>query len=524
MSKYLLSALLVITFAVGCGGIRETVVPVAGAGAGDGAAEMGVGRVAIFPFADYSQQQGALSADRWGGNIKIVEEVTDYFVKHGIPVAVQEDVNTVLKEHDIIRPLEDDQSAGGSEVKARHKVRFIGTPEYDLVNVEHSDDMRDEIFNVIRRERALEQIEQTALPVPRLQGVSTGLSKEMVKQVGEELGADLIIRGRIIEYGFKQTDTYNPLDRGFLPLLYEPVKDVFFGAPNPKSYESDLGDMDISRLGEGLGFLLGEKTEDDVVGAWDVLVDNSFGTVANLYPRKKRVASIVQIRLYAQDAATGDVIWSNRVETEYHPASNLAFNNRHEKTMLDKNVKAGVKLLMDDLFSCVALRAGKGTGARAAGAAGDDAIVKALQDKIAALEGAGISREDGKTCITLPEVVLFASGSDALTAQGKQALASISQVLEEYPNRLINVEGHTDNVPIGPRLINKFASNWELSTARAISVMNYMTEHYNLNRSLMAVKGYGPYKPVADNDSAAGRAQNRRVVIAVGNPTVASGK
>jgi chemotaxis protein MotB len=151
-------------------------------------------------------------------------------------------------------------------------------------------------------------------------------------------------------------------------------------------------------------------------------------------------------------------------------------------------------------------------------------MIKALQDKIDALEGAGISQEDGKTCITLPEVVLFASGSDALTTQGRQALSSISKVLEEYPNRSINVEGHTDNVPIGPRLINKFASNWELSTARAISVMNYMTEQFNLNRSIMAVKGYGPYKPVASNDTAEGRAQNRRVVIAVGQPAVASSK
>ncbi len=523
MAKNLVRMLLVIAFMAGCGGIKETVVPVTGAGGG-GAAEVGVNKVAIFPFADYSHQQDALCGDQWGGNIKIVEEITDHFVQHGIPVSVQEDVNTLLEDHDIIQPLGGDQSADGGEGSARYKTRFIGTPEYDLVNVEHSDDMRDEIFNVIKRERALEQIDQNSVPSPMLKGVSTGLSKDMVRQLGEELGVDLIIRGRIIEYGFKKTDTYNPLDRGFLPVLYEPVKDVFFGAPNAKNYESDLDDLDISQLGEGLGFLFGEKTENDVVGAWDVAIDNSFGTVANLYPRKKRVASIVQIRLYAQDAATGDVIWSNRVETEYHPVSNLAFNSRHEKTMLDRNVKAGVNLLMQDLFSCISLKAGKGTGAKVAGAEGDDDIIKALQDKIDALEGAGISQEDGKTRISLPEVVLFTSGSDALTGQGKQALSSISKVLEEYPNRSITVEGHTDNVPIGPRLVNKFASNWELSTARAISVVNYMAEQYNLNRSLMAVKGFGPYKPVASNDSAEGRAQNRRVVIAVGKPAVASSK
>jgi flagellar motor protein MotB len=516
--------LLVISFVAGCGGLKQTVVPVTGAAAGGGAVEVGVNKVAIFPFADYSLQQDALCGDQWGGNIKIVEEVTDYFVQRGIRVAVQEDVNTVLVENDIIKPLDGDHPAYGSGGGERYTSRLIGTPEYDLVNVEHSDDMRDEIFNVIKRERVLAQTEQIPAPTPAIQGASVGLSKDMVRELGETLGADLIIRGRIVEYGFKETDTYNPLDRGFLPVLYEPIKDLFFGAPNAKNYESDLDDLDYSQLGEGLAFLLGEKTDDDVVGTWDVLMDNSFGTVANLYPRKKRVSSIVQIRLYAQEAATGDVILSNRVETEYHPVSNLAFNSRHDKTMLDRNVKAGVKLLMDDLFSCISLKAGKGTGATIAGTAGDDDMMKALQDKIDTLEGAGISQEDGKTCITLPEVVLFESGSDALTAEGKQALTSISKVLEEYPNRPINVEGHTDNVPIGPRLINKFASNWELSTARAISVMHYMTEQYNLNRALMSVKGYGPYKPVASNDTAEGKAQNRRVVIAVGQPAVASSK
>jgi hypothetical protein len=59
------------------------------------------------------------------------------------------------------------------------------------------------------------------------------------------------------------------LKRGFLPLLIEPVKDALFGAVDAKTYENDLDDVDYSRLGEGIGFLVGEKTEDDVEGTWD---------------------------------------------------------------------------------------------------------------------------------------------------------------------------------------------------------------------------------------------------------------
>ena len=113
----------------------------------------------------------------------------------------------------------------------RSREVIIGTPEYDLVNIQHSDEMQDAIIDVIKSERALEFAQTPPVQTPILQGASVGLTREMVKYLGEEMGADLIIRGRIIEYGYKEVNTYNPLKRGFLPVLYEPIKDVFLGAP-----------------------------------------------------------------------------------------------------------------------------------------------------------------------------------------------------------------------------------------------------------------------------------------------------
>jgi flagellar motor protein MotB len=316
-------------------------------------------------------------------------------------------------------------------------------------------------------------------------------------------------------------------------VLYEPVKDALFGAPSGKEYETGLDPVDYSQLGQGLGFLFGQKTQDDVVGTWDVLMDNSFGTIANLYPRKKQVSSIVQIRMYAQDVKTGDVIWSNRVETEFTPSSNQAFNTKHPKTMFDKNIERGVKLLMDDMFSCITLKAEERKDAEGTThserdrqraveggeiAPEQEALIEELREQIARLEGGDgivLLTDKDKTLINLPDAILFPSGTDMLTRQGIDTLNSINTVLEGYPNRPICVEGHTDNVPIGPTIQDKFATNWELSTARAIRVMSYMAEHLKLDESMMAVKGFGPYKPVADNDTPDGRAQNRRVIILI---------
>lgn len=555
MSKNLFKTLVIVLCIAGCaGGMRERVISSGVANLENRPAEVGVSKVAIFPFADYSHQQDALRSELWGGNIKILEEVTDYFVAQGITVAVQEDVNTLLVDNGIIKPLASQNLsyATGGEEEAVQRSRVIGTPEYDLVNVKHTEDMRQEIIDVIKTDRALDEAEEPAVQTPILQGASVGLSREMVQQLGNELGADLIVRGRIIEYGLKSVDTYNPLKRGFLPVLYEPLKDALFGAPSGREYEYDLDEVDYSRLGQGLGFLFGEKTQEDVEGTWNVLMDNSFGTIATLYPRRKQVSSIVQIRLYAQDVKTGDVIWSNRVETEYTPRSNQAFNSKHLKTMFDKNIERGIALLMDDMLSCITLKAEVGKAAAAvpsgagdleaageveavpgaagseadrAGTAGGEAIspdqealIEELREKIARLEDSEriiLQQDRDKTLINVPDAILFPSGTDMLTRQGIDTLNTINTVLEGYPNRPICVEGHTDNVPIGPSIKDKFATNWELSTARAIRVMNYMAAHLKLDESLMAVKGYGPYKPVADNDTPQGRSLNRRVIILI---------
>ncbi|MBN1824744.1 MAG: OmpA family protein [Candidatus Eisenbacteria bacterium] len=126
-----------------------------------------------------------------------------------------------------------------------------------------------------------------------------------------------------------------------------------------------------------------------------------------------------------------------------------------------------------------------------------------------------MQEKEGCQRITLTDAATFGSGSATLSKNGRSIIDRIWNVLDEYPDRYILIEGHTDNVPIAPKFRDRYASNWELSTSRALSVLQYILSKGKADPTRLAVVGYGEERPVASNDTAEGRAQNRRVVIAV---------
>jgi len=112
--------------------------------------------------------------------------------------------------------------------------------------------------------------------------------------------------------------------------------------------------------------------------------------------------------------------------------------------------------------------------------------------------------------LVLTEGVLFSSGAADLKAPAKKVLAPIAAELKKVPNRII-IEGHTDNIPIRH---GKYSSNWELSMARAYSVLLFMSEQ-GISAKQLAGIGYGENLPVGDNATAEGRAKNRRIEISL---------
>jgi chemotaxis protein MotB len=106
--------------------------------------------------------------------------------------------------------------------------------------------------------------------------------------------------------------------------------------------------------------------------------------------------------------------------------------------------------------------------------------------------------------------ILYNSGSADISHGAVSTLDKLSEILKPFPN-VIRIEGHTDNVPINTRV---FPSNWELSAARAASVVHLFTQR-GVEPTRMSVEGLGEYRPIGDNHTAEGRDQNRRVVLVI---------
>jgi chemotaxis protein MotB len=116
--------------------------------------------------------------------------------------------------------------------------------------------------------------------------------------------------------------------------------------------------------------------------------------------------------------------------------------------------------------------------------------------------------------VTLVNDVLFAEGGWTLNAKGEETLAKIAPALSNLPGQQIIVQGFTDNVPISGALKARFPSNLELSSARADDVVRYLTSK-GVPSGTISAQGFGDARPVANNDTAQGRAKNRRVEIVI---------
>lgn len=121
-----------------------------------------------------------------------------------------------------------------------------------------------------------------------------------------------------------------------------------------------------------------------------------------------------------------------------------------------------------------------------------------------------VSLEDRGVVVSFPDMVLFDLGSAALTPHAQDMITSVGKFLNQVPN-YVRVEGHTDNLPISTA---QFPSNWELSEARANSVVRQLITD-NIKPERLSATGYGEYRPSVPNDNEADRQRNRRVDITV---------
>ena len=140
------------------------------------------------------------------------------------------------------------------------------------------------------------------------------------------------------------------------------------------------------------------------------------------------------------------------------------------------------------------------------------ATYKSLTDRLRTMIDSGklsVKIRKGRMLISLPNDVLFDSGSATLKKAGQDAVAQVASALVDFADRQFLVAGHTDDKPIHT---SRFPSNWELSTERAVTVTRFLVDKGMKPEQLGAV-GYGEFDPVVPNDTDEHRAQNRRIEI-----------
>lgn len=114
--------------------------------------------------------------------------------------------------------------------------------------------------------------------------------------------------------------------------------------------------------------------------------------------------------------------------------------------------------------------------------------------------------------ITIRDNALFASGSAEVKPEARKLATSIADMLTQYPQYEVIVAGHTDNVPIRSKA---YESNWDLSSARALNFMKILFQNERLGQERFSSVGFGEFRPITTNDTAEGRAKNRRVEVSI---------
>jgi chemotaxis protein MotB len=141
-----------------------------------------------------------------------------------------------------------------------------------------------------------------------------------------------------------------------------------------------------------------------------------------------------------------------------------------------------------------------------------DSFVAGLKDEVnqGQIE---IKQLKDRISVNMVDKILFNSGESDINEQGKKTLLKVGNILKTAVDRRIVVEGHTDNVKISPNLKDKFPTNWELSSARAINVVHYLQDLVGIDPKILSAAAFGQYKWIADNTKPEGRSKNRRIEI-----------
>jgi chemotaxis protein MotB len=148
-----------------------------------------------------------------------------------------------------------------------------------------------------------------------------------------------------------------------------------------------------------------------------------------------------------------------------------------------------------------------------------DAVMKKLKETLTkslkAFEGKGltVTEKDGKVYVSMENKLLFESGSWTVGAEGKKAVDLVGKVLGDNPDISVLIEGHTDNDKITGTIGGGVENNWDLSTKRATAIVNILSANAKVKKENLTAAGRGEFAPLLSNETAEGKAKNRRIEI-----------
>jgi hypothetical protein len=328
---YLLSAVLVM----GCG---QTVVETLYVPDAPDPNAPGNGQtIVVLPFADYTYADSLAGAYR--RNLSISEAVTDRLVSNGFGLAIQEDVFGYLVAEKIISVAPYDE----------HNTTSLS----EELNNEWSDVMKNQLRGYIQNQKM-----HSGKTVSESPGVHA-LNQAAVAKMGRKFNADYIVRGRILEFKTREEHTWAPWKKGLLPFITGTTSQAMNGFARSDTYD-EWGQMLAggtwgALLGNAAGVPFNPDSGNTLFGMSGTMSNTVFwgaaGMVAgNMAKNGGKVdQAVVQLRIWVQEASTGNLVWTNRVDVKVSPESIMA--ESQYDALFDQAIQKGVNTLIDNFVA-----------------------------------------------------------------------------------------------------------------------------------------------------------------------------
>ena len=261
-----------------------------------------------------------------------MESLTDQLTAKGYRLPVYEDMVQYLVKNEIIYLSSTGSKTGNAS--------YTSSLENELVSGEWSDVMKNELKQQIKQ--------QSKGKSPTMQG----LDNKSIARLGQEFKADYVLRGRIIKYSYEDQNTWHPLKKGALPVFFSGLDKFMFGFTDSELYDT----IDGMAVGAGVGAAVGNSLETPYSAATadytnlNSLTWGAVGAGAAYLAKQggKTKQAVVHLRVWAQDTASGEVVWTNRAEVEVAPQS--VFADKNKEKLFHTAINQAIGALIDDFW------------------------------------------------------------------------------------------------------------------------------------------------------------------------------